>query len=360
MRLDPREASTRLQRYAKQHHAGAFATPTTKELVANPQTIRGNTDVCGVVKTLTRDSHRRTWTGDRLTIPAGAQVVTHIARVNGTDLPDWIAQADYVMAYVEDQELTDQLHQHGFDRTATRITASSEMIGVYGPAGSAWTEHPVDQQSLGSVPDWTVPDSERQQLLDELNAIDDWADDFPFYSDGTWDAVSLRGYDPSDPAWGVKPIEMGKRWHADNPGALDRVCDWTVLAHRTPTAVEIAERVCPGAQLERVRFLRMRARNDGKPSVLRRHSDITDATCGTKPGQMVRFFVPIVTHPDVTVTSWQLDGTLKHHHLDAWSLHYLDARKPHSVVNPSNVDRVHLTVDVIVDTNVRQLIESVQ
>jgi hypothetical protein len=364
MTLTPIEAGRMMQAYAKQFAAGAFATPTNKELSANPGMLRQSPGAVGVIKRLTRDSHRTDWTGREFLVPAGADVVTHLARQPGAPLPDWARAADYVQTYREDRQLTDQMREAGKSLVATRITAASEIIGVWGPAGGEWRESPIDQLNLAAWTDshpamtpW--PESVRRAVLGELAAVDAWHDDFPFYSDGTWDAVSLRGYDRDDPTWGVKPIEMGRKWHAEHPGAIDRVCEWTVLADLCPTTRMVVESVRWWGELERVRFMRMRARPDGRPSLLNRHSDITDRTCGTRRGQMVRFMVPLVTNPTVEMTIWTLDGQQLRTHLPEWRVTYFDARKPHAVVNPSGAERVQLAVDVIVDDELRRQLAAV-
>jgi hypothetical protein len=171
-------------------------------------------------------------------------------------------------------------------------------------------------------------------------------------SDGSWSAVSLRGFRRDDPTWGIKPSEMPRTWKADNPEALTYPCEWTVLADECPTMREVVESVSWWNGLERVRLLQMAGRG-GKGGTLSRHTDITDREGGTRDGQIVRFHIPLVTHPDIKMHSWDLDGIHRATHLPPWSMWYLDARKPHAVTNPTGVDRVHLVVDVVADPDVR-------
>jgi hypothetical protein len=198
--------------------------------------------------------------------------------------------------------------------------------------------------------------------LAELGEVDGWYDDYPFYSDGSWGALSLRGFYPEDPTLGVKPSEMSKSWRFAHSADLARVCDWTVLAGNSPTLRRLAEVVAaalrpdrdPSDVLERVRLLRMEARPGG--GHLARHSDITDKAAGTTAGKVLRIHVPLVTRPDVTMTCWGLDGAEYAYHLPVGTAWYLDARKPHAVSNPSPVDRIHLTVDVIAGPDTRDLL----
>ena len=195
--------------------------------------------------------------------------------------------------------------------------------------------------------------------MGEVARITEWYDDFPYYSDGTWSAVSLRGFRPDDPQVGVKPSEMSKSWWAEHPeAAYWGDCDWTVLADRMPATRELVESVSWWGNVERVRLLRMAGRTDGKPGVLGRHSDITDRFAGVADGMIARFHLPVLTKSDVTMTAWGIDGLPRTAHLAPDALWYLDARKPHSVTNASGVDRVHRVVDVISDSVTRGMIRS--
>lgn len=106
---------------------------------------------------------------------------------------------------------------------------------------------------------------------------------------------------------------------------------------------------------ERVRLLRMSGRG-GKGGQLLRHTDITDRAAGVADGQVARFHVPLITDPRIVMHTWDLDGTRTATHLSPWRAWYLDARKPHAVVNPTGVDRIHLVIDVIADAAVREVI----
>jgi Aspartyl/Asparaginyl beta-hydroxylase len=210
-----------------------------------------------------------------------------------------------------------------------------------------------DLLMVGHIPEVRVPPDAIGGILEEVAAVTAWHDDFPFYSDGSWSAVSLRGFRPDDPQWGIKPAEMPRAWREQHPEALDYACDWTTLAQRTPALRQLVEGVTWWGGLERVRLLRMAGRG-GRGGVLARHTDVTDKAAGTRDGQVVRFHVPLVTDPRIVMHTWELDGTRLVTHLPAWSCWYLDARKPHAVLNPTGTDRVHLVVDVVADAAVRE------
>jgi hypothetical protein len=350
-----RDLARFLQSYAKQYHAGAFATPTAKELAANPGSYLdlggGGWRVVLVRKRLTRDSTRLDYTGRPYILPAGATIVTHIARTPGAPMPDF-EPFDFVMAYAEDHELTRQLQSQRREVYASRVSAAAEVINCWGRAGSRQPYPAYDRATVVEVPVPIGPE-QRAAILDEAFSVTGWDDDFPYYSDGSWSAVSLKGFYPDEPGKGVKPSEMPKSWKAEHPDDLNLTCQWTTLAERCPSIMELVLGVDWWARTERVRLLRMDA-----GGTLGRHTDITDRDGGTRDGQITRFHIPLVTDPSIELLTWDVDGVARRQHLAAWRCYYLDARKPHSVVNPSGVSRIHLVVDAVSDGAVRDAISA--
>ncbi|MFD7157947.1 aspartyl/asparaginyl beta-hydroxylase domain-containing protein [Kribbella sp. NPDC059898] len=351
-----RETARFLQGYAKQYAAGAFATPTAKELAANPEMVRdwryGDHRTVGIAKRLTRDSRRKDFTGREFTMAKGASVVTHLARTPGAPVPS-LDRFDYVMGYVEDAELAAGLAAQGRPIKCWRITAASEVIAVWSRPGDVDGMAAADLQTVTTLPTFQVRELYRDTILSEVAAVNQWHDDFPYYSDGTWSAVSLRGFKRDDPRWGIKPSEMPRSWQSEHPEAMRYSCQWTTLADQTPIIQDLVESVDWWQKLERVRLLRMAGRG-GKGGKLGRHTDITDRNAGTRDGQIVRFHIPLITDPRIVMHSWDLTGRERATHLQPWRCYYLDARKPHAVTNPTGVDRVHLVVDVVSDETVRQ------
>jgi hypothetical protein len=345
-----------LEQYAKQYHAGAFATPTHKEIAANPSLIDdqrwpsfGHRAVIAR-KILTRDSRRSDFTGTAFTIPKGARVATHVAHTEGMIPP--LSNYDYVMAYAEDRALCQRLEEDGRRVVASRVTAAAEVISCYGPRASGGGRNyaPWDRATVVDI-GIQLTANQKIDLATEAMDVQGWDDDFPYYSDGSWSSVSLRGYWPLDPARGVKPSEMPRSWKEANPADLNRTCEWTVLADRLPQLRRVVEEAFGygGVQTERVRLLKMNA--GGK---LGRHTDITDRFGGTRDGQIARFHIPLITAPGVRLHTWDLDGVRRSHYLEPFRCYYLDARKPHAVTNDSAVDRIHLVIDAIVDGRLRE------
>lgn len=356
--VDGREAARFMGRYSRNFAAGAFATPTAKEIQALMEKGDGwhwwPSGVAAVSRRLTRDSTRKDFTGADYLLRGGHRVITHLAAEPGARLPD-LDEFDWVYAYMEDRNVTQQMPLQGREVRAIRISASSEIIACWGRTGTGAPYKPVDAATLTELP-LTVLRAQRDRIAGEVAAMTTWHDDFPFYSDGSWDAISLRGFNPADPTWGVKPSEMSKAWWAEHPDAAkyDR-CDWTVMAEHCPATVDLVKSVSWWGQLERVRLLRMAGRG-GKGGSLSRHTDVTDRAAGTRDGQIARFHIPLITHPKITMSAWNLGGFRVERHLPAWTMWYLDARKPHAVDNRAGIDRIHLVVDVVADARTRKAI----
>lgn len=351
-----RDAARFVGAYARNFSAGAFATPTAAEI--DKLMADGGwhwwDGVAAASRRLTRSSTRQDFTGRSYVLPEGARIITHLAAVPGAALPS-LDEFDCVFAYAEDTHLTRELRAQGREIQAVRISAASEIVNCWGRQGSGYTYPAEDTATLVRIP-LDVPDRLRAAIVAEATAIGSWTDDYPYYSDGSWGAVSLRGFNPADPAWGIKPAEMSKAWWAQHPEAVryDR-CGWTVLAEKCPATVDLVRGVSWWGELERVRLLRMAGRG-GKGGSLARHTDVTDRAAGTRDGRIVRFHIPLITHPNITMSAWNLRGERFNAHLPAWSMWYLDARKPHAVDNRSGVDRVHLVVDVLADEHARRAI----
>jgi hypothetical protein len=346
------EAARYLNTYARRYSAGAFATPTAAEL----EKIRAAggwhwwDGVAAVSRRLTRDSYRTDFTGRRYPLQAGWRVISHLAADPGAELPD-LSAFHRVHAYAEDTGVSGQLAAQGREVTAVRVTAASEVIACWGKAGSARPYPPAEAATLVRLPD---PGLDLDAARAEVEGLSGWTDDFPFYSDGSWDALSLRGFNPADPAWGIKPAEMSRNWWAEHPEAkaYDR-CGWTPLCAWLPVITSWVRSVGWWHGLERVRLLRMQGR-EGKGGKLSRHTDVTDKAAGVRDGMIARFHIPLITHPDITMTAWNLSGSRRRTHLPPGSMWYLDARKPHAVDNAAGIDRIHLVVDVISSPEVRQ------
>jgi DNA modification methylase len=221
----------------------------------------------------------------------------------------------------------------------TKIRASSELIGLFGP----------DDPGLGAAcPGIDIHglvrfdlDYDPLPLLEEVAAAEPgWADHYAVYNKrGTWQAVALRGYG-GDPGFIIKPAEMSRKWKAEHPKEMGWKLKDSPLYDTLPGIRALVSRL-PGKK-HRVRLMRL-APGNGE---LTRHSDITDPDAGTKPGQLLRIHLPLVTNPLVVFRSWTPDGARQTAHMAAGETWYLDTRKPHTARNDGAAERIHVVADV--------------
>lgn len=338
-----------MNRYARAHAGGAFASPTAAELDRSGWIEQDG--FAAVVRRVPARSTRTDWTGRAYWLPPGGVEATFVARDESifAKVPEDLARVEVANVYADDPVLSGFYERSGFQRHATRVTSASELITVWTTKGllPPRPEHPADRPTAAVIPSRVHPSLVRE-MVREVAALSTWHDDYPYYSDGTWGAVNLRGYNPDDPLWGVKPSEMPRRWQREHPEAAGYRCGWTTVAPRVLTMRSVTEwlAVDLGAtELQRVRLMRMAGKPGG--GKLARHSDVTDRQAGTRVGQVARFHIPLVTHPEVTMSVWELDGRRRDVHLAPGQVWYLDQRKPHAVTNPTIHDRIHLVVDVI-------------
>lgn len=344
--------------YARKYSAGAFATPLPVDMATALDEDRVHTwgkpgsMVAGYEVVAKRDLTRNDFTGQSYKLPKGSHILNHLALDDSVKSLPNLKEFDFVYGYVEDERVRSGLAKQGFRVQAVRISASSEVVGCF--ARKPEREYPAFDASTLSRVKFSISDKQQAQILKEIRKIEGWRDDYPYYNrDGSWTQVSLRGYKPEDPFWGVKPSEMSKNWKEQHPDeAALTECDWTVLTARTPALMELLTSVPWWSKFERIRLLKLSGR-EGKGGKLLRHTDITDRDAGTRDGQICRFHFPLVSHPDVRTIGWNLQGEQISTNLKPWNLYYLDQRKPHMVINPSSVERVHLVPDVIADSKVR-------
>ena len=183
-----------------------------------------------------------------------------------------------------------------------------------------------------------------------FNGVLDYIDNSKFskvktkYSKGDdWTAISLRGY-------GEDPLDILK------PNVLKSGVDQHSKLQNTTLMNELGFGVIKKvlskipAEFERVRLMKIKANSE-----IGKHSDKIDKDFGFDDGNIVRIHVPIRTNEDVVFYLWE--GREKtFNHLKTGHFYYVDVRAPHSVVNNSNVDRIHLVMDTYVNHEVKELL----
>jgi len=147
-----------------------------------------------------------------------------------------------------------------------------------------------------------------------------------FNKDNQWTAVSIRGYASS-----IEQIGKGGVLGTTDLSELQNTplydeLDMDKILDKIP------------AEKERVRLMKLEAE-----TVIAKHTDKVDQDI--KTGKIVRLHVPVITNKEIITTSW-LKGGIAEFHMEKGSCWWLDVAQPHKVVNKSDIDRVHLVIDI--------------
>jgi len=368
-------ASAVFQKDMKPHTFGAFGAPKerdiadameAKTLAWTKKPDARELSAVAIAKVASRPQPHHDFAGRSATIMPGDLFVKAIAgeSVGCRRLIDSLCarsecKAAWVEAHVENAALVDLLASMGFERAMTKISASSDLKGLYVRASEdAGLDYrmpgplnPADEPSVAIVSPEFISAEECALILAEAEAAAQWAQHYSGYNKRqSWTAFALQGFDPSDPTFIIKPAEMSKKWKAENPERMSAECGPTTIAPRFEVACAIADRV-PGRK-ERVRLMRLSA----KGGELTRHADITDPDAGTRDGQLCRLHIPLQSHAGCVFRTWDLEGREHRTHFAERSLCYLDTRKPHAVINPEEVDRIHLVLDTFASPELRDMI----
>jgi len=183
-----------------------------------------------------------------------------------------------------------------------------------------------------------------------FNGVLDYIDNTKFsrvktkYSKGDdWTAISLRGYG-EDPLDILKPNVL--KSGVDEKSKLQ---DTTLLNEMGFQVISDVLTKIPST-FERVRLMKIKAN-----SSIGKHSDKIDKDFGLEDGNIVRFHVPIRTNDQVEFYLWEGKEKLTNY-LKVGHFYYVDVRAPHAVTNNSDVDRIHLVVDVYVNSEIKELL----
>ena len=164
------------------------------------------------------------------------------------------------------------------------------------------------------------------------------------YSKGDdWTAISLRGYGPT-------PLDILKPNVLKSKVKTETVLQDTSLLEEDGFQVinDILAKI--PSTFERVRFMKIKA-NSG----IGKHSDRIDKDFGIDDGNIIRIHVPIRTNDQVEFYLWEGKEKLVNY-LEEGHYYYVDVRAPHAVTNNSDVDRIHLVIDVYVNAEIRKLL----
>lgn len=241
----------------------------------------------------------------------------------------------------------------------TKITTYGELIGVW-YKGSNLKERLIQFDplcNLGIAYVGTYGETVLNLIKEKLNDIPEFTNHYSNYNTKkTWSALSLRGYS-NDPKFITKPSEMNDKWKKEHENENFFLQD-TSLYDKFDFLKYFLKNLFGDVEIHRIRFMKLKANNE-KNSELGRHTDIVDVDSGFEEGKLIRFHFPIITHDSVIFTVWKPNGQKIELNMKENHIYALDTRKPHMVTNPSNIDRIHLVIDVISNEKLRNMLHEI-
>jgi hypothetical protein len=191
-----------------------------------------------------------------------------------------------------------------------------------------------------------------ETILNKLSKIQ-FTDHYSNYNEkGSWSAISLRGYF-DDFSRIEKPSEMNGKWKEKNIGWENLWLRNTKVYNNFPEISDLITMFFPQNDIHRIRFMKL-APGGGE---LSRHTDQVDPDVGATPDKLGRFHFPIKTNKDVIFSAWDFDGKKNSYNMEVGNSYYLDTRKPHTAINNGNEERVHLVIDVVLDSKLISSLE---
>lgn len=268
----------------------------------------------------------------------------------------WAPMLIYI--WEEDNMLKSGLHDIGFTKLCTQFKSTAEVVGLYVNNAFRITREikevpKVDRAGLTQI-------SFARPFLDvaismgnKLNGLDlNFTNHYSNYNkDDAWSAISLRGFS-EDIQMVEKPSAMTGKHKANYEGKTYTLQN-TWLYKEFATELETIISCLNNPEVERIRFMKLTP-GGGE---LTRHSDQVDKDIGTADGEIMRFHIPIITNPNVEFSVWNWEGQKQTENMKQGSLWCLDLRKPHTVINNGDSDRIHLVIDILCDDKIRKLID---
>ena len=185
---------------------------------------------------------------------------------------------------------------------------------------------------------------------DALKVVSNFLDKMQFskvktrYTKGTdWTALSLRGYS-TDCLNILKPGVLKSGVNEDS-----KLQDTSLRKESVMKPINEILKKIP-TDFERIRFMSLKA---GR--IIGKHTDKIDKDIGFEIGKIIRLHIPIRTNDKVEFSVWDKRDK-QTHLLKEGKYYYTDVTKPHSVVNNSDIDRIHLVVDCYCNEKLKGLV----
>jgi hypothetical protein len=284
-----------------------------------------------------------------------------ITKLRGTDdyIEDVCEQVEgnvWLYVWAEDKHIR-KIAQYYFDYVGSKITTFGEIYAIYFKNSKnvlVPRTHPyLDPVENIFIKQLTIDvDSDIikkiKVKLENLNIK--FQNHYSNYNKKkSWSAISLRGYTP-DIMRIEKPIEMSKKWKEEHKDEEFYLQD-TYLRNEFPEVDELLK-FLGNAELHRIRFMQL-VPGGGE---LTRHTDQVDPDSGCNIGNISRLHFPIQTNEKVKFGVWGPTGLKKEVNMKVGECWVLDTRKPHTVINEGDQNRIHLVVDVKTTPELKELI----
>lgn len=330
---------------------GAFGIPNERDIataLSKGQVLKTKeNDTIAIYQTYNAKSSVTDFTQTDIPIQKGWVFIKHLAGSQKEKLLSFlignINGPLLIEIFDEDEFAKTLIKKLGFEYITTKIAASSDLKGIYCKNVRINYQLPeAEKINIKLLDGQFLSPAQMGKVRDELKQYSQWANHYSSYNKRqSWSAFALRGYDPADPDFIIKPAEMSKKYKEENPERMKAKSQWTEIAKMFPETLAIINSRFFGAIPDRVRFMRL-TKGNGE---LARHADITDREAGVLPNKVVRLHIPIYTNNGVIFQSWSHEGKKSIINMQEGSLWYIDVRKPHTAVNNGDQDRVHLVMD---------------
>src|SRR4030095_16304369 len=201
----------------------------------------------------------KTFTGEAIEIETGALFIKAFAGPAAAIIANAKKQkmAVFVESFLEHEGAATILADLGFSHCATKVTAASDLKGLY-----VWPkiQHEIaaaDLATLVCLDDNFLSTKELAEIRKELDAYRPFADHYSSYNiRQSWQAFCLVGY-KNNPGYKIKPTEMSKKGKEENAADLSLLVKKTAAFNRFPKTLSIVSRVAK--KFQRVRFMSVAA-----------------------------------------------------------------------------------------------------
>ena len=265
----------------------------------------------------------------------------------------------WVRIWADDHPASKALIESGFRRIGTKVTSFGEVFAWYLRASdsefaqrvleiSAVHFHGVSRVMLPNTSEQSVT-----RLAAEVDRLDlSFANHYSRYNvAASWSALSVRGYS-SDIRMIEKPDAMNDAWRKKHAADVFALQD-TELRAQLPSIEPLLEMFGEDAKWDRIRLMRL----SPEGGELDRHTDQVDPTLGVGVGDLMRIHIPLKTNPEVIFTVWNQDGQPVQQHMGLGKIWALDVRWPHRAQNNGADERIHLVLDVTVDSGIQDCLK---